>query len=884
MTDAEQKARQMEGFFKGKPLERIVKSTELQDIQMVLKKEEVKINADLQKEMTELMKSQSQLNDTNQQLTEVKQKMESIKQQAMVRLSGVQEKQIKETTETVINDFLETTKTGENDKCVVDVHFLQANETVSSKLQIAMLGSGSRDAKFTVHMKSDVRSLLAQAAKYWGLDPAKVFFLDRDGRIVPEEMILKEIILPPAVPGSSPKGHEQSSSSKDVALAEHGHHQETYIVKGKPYCLNLVRAGTVLSSEDLSRPKGEKMDDFTFDAQQLNAELEETRKKYNQGDDGPNMGDLDNIPGLFGLIQHAQEARKKRWADTSFRAIEFLIFIASAVLFYSLSSPSDNAKLSMQLMKESVSLELNNFTNAEAALNNVTSLSFLQVTSNRQYNLWLAGPLTRAMVGSTLQTRNLAVMQVRGLVYGQQTPNVTYCASSTTTTTPTTVRRVLAAAFTSTTPTFRRLGLFGSSNSTTLPPGQATAKSADACVPPGMEWCPNQRVISLLVEGQNEGDLVPTCYGSWAQNSALTAFLESLKPTNAFTYLEGQVSSYASPTLVLDLTPTPSGGLSNFMTNVTKMMSSDAGTFQKGTMAQVIQLVVYAPSLQATLVISFLMENTLSGSIYTSIQSQVVEMMNISSSTHLVYVISVILAFVCFILELRRVFGWPKSCTYEDTPQRCRPSTVVHAILPLGIVATYGIAAANGSRHTADTIFMAPSLNSTANSTLTTNSTNSTAAVASPLENLYKAALLDNAVYVSYLLVLIIFNILYCKYLLTYFPQLVYVTIMIRKVAIPLITALVFVLLCFIVWGTWLMSLYSGDSFNFSSLGKAAIHSLRFVQGQIDDWQELYQTATTSYMIGIGFAFVIISMMVNLLPAAIMVSHLKEQEVASTKI
>lgn len=41
-----------------------------------------------------------------------------------------------------------------------------------------------------VRLDDKVRKLLGQAAKYWGLDENKVFFLDHDHRIVPDGMVL----------------------------------------------------------------------------------------------------------------------------------------------------------------------------------------------------------------------------------------------------------------------------------------------------------------------------------------------------------------------------------------------------------------------------------------------------------------------------------------------------------------------------------------------------------------------------------------------------------------------------------------------------------------------------------------------------------------------
>merc|ERR1740130_2647368 len=95
-----------------------------------------------------------------------------------------------------LDNYLERRPTDVSDKRSVHVYFLTGEE-VGSELHVGREGAGSRDATFIVTLNQTVQSLATQAAKYWGLDPEKVFFLDRDGRIVQGKMSLSDIILPP---------------------------------------------------------------------------------------------------------------------------------------------------------------------------------------------------------------------------------------------------------------------------------------------------------------------------------------------------------------------------------------------------------------------------------------------------------------------------------------------------------------------------------------------------------------------------------------------------------------------------------------------------------------------------------------------------------------
>merc|ERR1719253_932844 len=116
-----------------------------------------------------------------------------------------------------MDNYLERRPTDDNDKRSVHVYFLTGEE-VGSELHVGREGAGSRDATFIVTLSQTVQSLATQAAKYWGLNPEKVFFLDRDGRIVQGKMLLADIILPP-LPPEVVEAQQEAAASSAVAIA-----------------------------------------------------------------------------------------------------------------------------------------------------------------------------------------------------------------------------------------------------------------------------------------------------------------------------------------------------------------------------------------------------------------------------------------------------------------------------------------------------------------------------------------------------------------------------------------------------------------------------------------------------------------------------------------
>jgi len=401
----------VEGFdSNGKPLERITKSQTLQEQQRLMKKEEVELNNILQKETFEMSELKNRLQECTDKCEQMAQKLSDLRLEQTVELDGEQQSRIITVTSQTIDSFLGRRPRSQDETMMVDVHFLTGTETTGFNLHINGEGAGSRDAKFLVQLNQKVESLATQAAKYWGLDPDKVFFLDRDGRLILDKMNLVDVILPP-VPRTSASSTPPMDEGTDALAVPDGETQENkdlWMVKGRNYCLTLVRASTVLSKEDLNRPKGQKWEDFTFNEQKLEQELEHTRKKR-RGEEGEanKMNSMDAIPSLNDLMHLSLEKKRKKRLDMRCRAFEFLVFF-SCMSFYCLSFLlAPNANLSLFLQRMGLVNDLSRFTQLDNSssfyLAPLEHRSFSTIQTQDQYWHWLRGPFQRGMLeyGST---------------------------------------------------------------------------------------------------------------------------------------------------------------------------------------------------------------------------------------------------------------------------------------------------------------------------------------------------------------------------------------------------------------------------------------------------------------------------------------------------
>ncbi|CAL1136841.1 unnamed protein product [Cladocopium goreaui] len=625
----------VEGFDDtGKPLERITKSEQLQEQQRKMKKEEVELNKALQKEQFEMLELQNKLKECNDEYTQERQNLDELRSQQRVTLDTDQKFRILSVTKETIDRFLRKRPKLEDEQ-MVDVHFLTGTETTGFNLHINGEGAGSRDAKFLVHLNEKVESLGKQAAKYWGLDPDKVFFLDGDGRIVLDNMTLVDIILPPArhLDGFElPKEHNFCKQPKDPKVCPSKLAELTKLKfyclgaaegERRNYCLTLVRASTVLSKEDLNRPKGEKWEDFTFNERQLEKELENARKKRGGEDGEAAKINMDIIPSLNDLMQQGQEKKRRKRADTRCRLLEFSVFVVCQVSGDGYAHPDIDARQCSPMLSE-VNM---------ASAGNSNHLNFI----NSDYNEDKHDKKCHTDTGH------------EHLHY--------FCCLD-------------------------RLDRLDCTNVSV--PTPVTVNPGDiSCIPEQFRYCSNLRAMHILGKGQELGHEVPNCVPLYDINIP-NAYLHSLTHPQVFSYANGKIGSYfEGDRSFLDV----SNGTEAFRQSLESFTLSTGEPFTFQGSAQQLTTVVYGATTNAIFIFHFLVENRLSGGLVTSIHKDVFLLDLEPVESHVYLLLACASAVLLLLMEMRRIFHCPAACTFEEERTKCSIWSLLFLVLPAMILA-----------------------------------------------------------------------------------------------------------------------------------------------------------------------------------------------------
>merc|ERR1712048_386240 len=257
-----------------------------------------------------------------------------------------------------------------------------------------------------------------------------------------------------------------------------------------------------------------------------------------------------------------------------------------------------------------------------------------------------------------------------------------------------------------------------------------------------------------------------------------------------------------------------------------------------------------------------LAEKTLSGSYVTSTRANVISLERTDPLLDTCYPITIVFSIACFCMELRRILGWPRLGVIIDERDRCRKSTFVHFFLPLVCIGSY--------------ILYEVRYVEGADSLVTFNADKQIDKAT--IDNFYKCELLDKYLLAANLLILFMFNGLFFRYLLMYFPQLAFLSEMVGKLTKPLFFLLVIVGLFLFAFATLLYGFYS-TKVEFYRNGLVAIISLfRFAHGGLRDWKALSEDNSIMYPVVMLVGLVFLTMVLNTMPIAIMASHKKEKD------
>jgi len=331
---------------------------------------------------------------------------------------------------------------------------------------------------------------------------------------------------------------------------------------------------------------------------------------------------------------------------------------------------------------------------------------------------------------------------------------------------------------------------------------------------------------------------------------------DSILGDGAFTYTHGEVSVYhGGQQTLIDRHNTTA-----FMDSVSVMFRQAADVT---TPARMFVLFVYTPSLNGVFVYKLLLESSLAGGLIATRKLQVINMEMDHRSAFSMYTFCIVLACICFCMEIRRILGCPKRCTFEHKTDHCSCWTFIFLLVPIAMLISF-------------TVFTARFVSSTDMGMELDPVTDSLTQAS--VESLYQHEVLDYYNRLINLAVLLLLNSLLFRYLLMYFPQLSFLTAMVGKLVKPLWYTLVLTIVAFLVFAIFLYVMYSAQHEQFRSFILSFAMALKFAQGGISDWYDLYSEYATLYTIVILIGFVVIQLMLSFMPLAVMLSHKKEKD------
>jgi hypothetical protein len=490
--------------------------------------------------------------------------------------------------------------------------------------------------------------------------------------------------------------------------------------------------------------------------------------------------------------------------------------------------------------------DLSTFTMQEQALYGVST--FKNISSNEAYNGWLFGPLRRTVVAPDLLTpKNLFVIAARGYVYEapRNDPgdgSLTFCSE------PTSTDRCNAIAANAT----PLVVVSNDSNNS-----NATEAPAPSCYASELSTCLNQRVVEVFQTAIDSCHQVPVCKPRYSWN-ALQTLLLSWVSEDQWSFIKGKAKTYAAGTRY-DLNLTSSEG---FQASLGDWYNIETNANAPAIMFLVL---IYSPSLDSIVAFNMLIEDSLSGSLATLIRHEVIDLhMSDSGWRYFLYILAIIFSIGCFLMEIRRITQFPKRFAGLDGNQKERLSfwTLIFLLLPLGILLDFSLFTVR-AQNTADDM-------------LTLNSERL-------LEETSMDALQqqrDVAHVQSWLeLVIILFlNMLWFRYGLMFFKQMAAVTDMVKRVYKPLLINLMYIFLVLMLIMVMLYVMYSGKEAAFRDPVVASMEVIRFASSGISNWYDLYEAHPIMWILIMMCSFVLITLFLNNLTIAIMLSHKKEMD------
>mmetsp|Transcript_70242 Transcript_70242/g.187055 ORF Transcript_70242/g.187055 Transcript_70242/m.187055 type:complete len:947 (+) Transcript_70242:51-2891(+) len=887
-VDGKQQVRQVDHILSAERLEEIISQLTTQSFEL---------NKRLAVKENEIREQQDSLGSLNGKLDTFAERLESFKKVEKLALNASDISTIQTQCNKMIANYLDKQQ---GDWVNVGVHFYVGDEEEVSK-RIGGEGAGSRDALFRVELDKEMKCLNQQAARYWGLDPGKVFFLDRDGRIVPDKMIIRDIVLP---------------------------EYTDFKVRDRDYVLTLVKAGTRIVSDDPTNAQSkEKWNDFTFKHDRLKQKLKAIAEKRGDVDTDHNPVDLESVPTLQKLIQDGKDKLKRRRFDFACRLLEVFCFMVVTIAFYAKMRPDDAWTWNMRL----VQLGIDNVIESPFESNG-RLMEFWDIKTPAHYASWVRGPLRATVIPSGfLAEHNLILLDLTHRAYYSddatvgrtdfcegsalvvEDPNVTEAnateggeAAETTATTTTAAAAAPAArrlkelnwgakdprSFLSGTRLLQETGGDttddtpddtpddpgdGTTGDTTAAPGDGTTAAdgagadGDTTVAPGdnttnstgsnatvdcdlqFQFCPFRAQV-MLKHAYSLAHDWPECRVAPVKNS-VELYSDRLLPGNAFSYFSGRISAHVG------------GNWTQLAFSTEEFFDESIETVDYNwtstiTRAQQFAMIIYAPSFDAVFILRYIFEQSIAGRVYPSTRLETINLSPMRDSDVLIYGVCLVFSLIMLLLGIRRVWCYQ----YEEEKTNLNGWHLVNAILVVTLIISLAFRKSRVGDNTTQLVEDLLPARDFADKD-------------AALQELSDVTEMDWWGTWSDIFVLVWINCLFFRYVLFFFPHLRWTKQAAMKCVVPMLVIAIHFVVAFACLAVVLYAIFTPRSSYFRDVDTTFLSTVQYGLGSMANLNDLNGSHPVAFVVikfcsYIGFGLILKNLLI-----AVIVSHLRERTV-----
>jgi len=820
MADEEDQV--IEGYWRKKggevrSLERVLNPADLQEIKAAIATAQSSANSKLQETNQLITSKTTELKTYNDEHSLATSKLKKLREDAKVHLLPAEMKTVKDTVKNTVDELFVRrlgAMAGEAETVEIHVHFFTPEQE-----GVAIDKGQSKDAIFKVEIESQFKLLAGQVAKYWGLDSAEIFFLDREGRVVPDEMLVKDVVLP----------------DDDIQ----------YMISEWRYTVTVVRAGTDLGLEDPTKVDS-NMKDFTFIPDELNDLLEDQRQQLHIKTENRGKGNRLAIPSLQALKTQGELKMRTIKLDISCRTIEVIIFFIVVIAFVILMKPDDRWLREMQRVRLGVSDTLyNDFDYVGESGRERINLA--TVRSADQFQAFVGGPLREA-------TKSEGWFEKRGLytignvmlrVYREENEE---CDES-----------LANGTMDGNGTNFTNATVDSNSNNNTNNSNGSNASLLNG--PFGLPTYPLQPSCQCKYKSREIFKFIenhPVCV-NFVEKTKFRVMQEQwwgLSDSNtAFSVFEGKVSSY------WDTEP------SYLVTNL------DTAAFLAGLNpdplldpeVRAIRLLafVYVTAVEGLVSVSITIEVTAGGMVIPSLNLKILDLRDPSTTDQILYGIVIIASFWMLIAELRRV-----CCAMSQYEKESASSWLFfHCATPATLLIAFVFRQIAASPDTDELLIALVKRDPD---------------VASQMMELYKYSVMEFYWLVAMLTAMVWINVLFFRYVLSFYKDVPYISssvvlnpiikrIFTTMMGLAMIVGMVVSGLAFILYAMWGMT-----TEEYRTPIRSMLAAISFAHGSFRDHELLMFSYSNWWLVLVLVMYVLLGIIGKNMAVGVLVSHMKE--------